>query len=391
MWASQFHNLLGPIISALFSGNAIVVKGSEATAWSSKYFVSIVHGALKACNHPAALVQSITCWPAVAPTLTAHPGLAHITFIGSRAVAHEVCASAAKALTPVCVELGGKDAAIVLDDVANLPRVASILMRAVFQSAGQNCIGVERVIACAAVYDDLVRLVETRIRALRLGSALDDDDVDVGAMISDASFARLQSTIAEAVQQGARLLVGGRPFAHPKHRKGHYFAPTLLVDVTPAMRVAREELFGPVFVVMRATSVAEAVQIANSTAYGLGASVFGSRRRDLDAVVAGLQVGMVSVNDFAVYYAVQLPFGGVKGSGYGRFGGEEGLRALCNTKSVCADRWPGWVSTAIPPALDYPIGSARRAWEMCRGIVEVGYGETVGRRVRGGWKVVRNG
>lgn len=354
-----------------------------------------MHGALKACNHSAALVQSITCWPSVAPTLTSHPALGHITFIGSRPVAHDVCASAAKALTPVCVELGGKDAAIVLDDVSNLARVASILMRGVFQSAGQNCIGVERVVACPAVYDRLVALVEPRIRALRLGSALDDDDhdddVDVGAMISDASFARLESLIAEAVQQGARLLVGGKRFDHPIHPKGHYFSPTLLVDVTPSMRVAREELFAPVFVLMRATSLDDAVQIANDTPYGLGASVFGSGRRDLDQVVAGLKVGMVSVNDFAVYYAVQLPFGGVKGSGYGRFGGEEGLRALCNTKSVCADRWPGMVSTAIPAALDYPIASARRAWEMCQGIVEVGYGETAGRRVRGGWKVMRNG
>lgn len=354
-----------------------------------------MHGALKACQHSPSVVQSITCWPAVAPTLTSHPGLAHITFIGSRPVAHAVCASAAKALTPVCVELGGKDAAVILDDVRDLPRVASILMRGVFQSAGQNCIGVERVVACAAVYDRLIALVEPRIRALRLGSALDDDDdgvdVDVGAMISDASFARLEATIAEAVQQGARLLVGGTRFMHPKHPKGHYFAPTLLVDVLPSMRVAREELFAPVFVMMRATTVDDALRIANETPYGLGASVFGSDSQELEKVVAGLRVGMVSVNDFAVYYAVQLPFGGVRGSGYGRFGGEEGLRSLCNTKSVCADRWPRWVSTRIPGALDYPMRSARRAWGMCEGIVEVGYGETVGRRVRGGWKVVRNG
>ncbi len=368
------------------------MKGSEATAWSSKYFVSIVQGALKACGHSPALAHSVICWPSVAPSLTSHPGISHITFIGSRLVAHEVCKSAAKALTPVCVELGGKDAAIILDDVKNVPKVASILMRGVFQSAGQNCIGVERVIACPAVYAKLIDIVEPRIRALRLGSALDDSEgVDVGAMISETSFTRLEEIIGEAIQQGARLLVGGKRYTHPKYPKGHYFSPTLLVDVTPRMRVAREELFAPVFVVMKATTVDDAIRIANGTAYGLGASVFGTDRTAIETVVRQLKVGMVSVNDFAVYYAVQLPFGGVKGSGYGRFAGEEGLRALCNTKAVCRDRFPGWIGTAIPKPLDYPIRSNRKGWEMCRGIIELGYGETSARRWAGLWKLIRNG
>ncbi len=388
----QFHNLLGPIISSLFTGNAIIVKGSEATAWSSKYFASIVQGALKACGHSPGLVQSVVCWPSVAPYLTSHSGLSHITFIGSRPVALEVCKSAAKALTPVCVELGGKDAAIILADVKNLHKVASILMRGVFQSAGQNCIGVERVVACPNIYDKLIEIVEPRIRALRVGSALDDrEDVDVGAMISGTSFTRLEETITEAVQQGARLLVGGKRYIHPKHPKGHYFSPTLLVDVTSDMRVAREELFAPVFVVMKASSVDDAIRIANSTPYGLGASVFGTNQGDIDTVVKEVKAGMVSVNDFAVYYAVQLPFGGVKGSGYGRFAGEEGLRSLCNTKAVCRDRFPSILSTAIPKSLDYPIKSAQKGWEMCRGIVEFGYGETLARRRQGLWRLIRNG
>ncbi|KAI9880746.1 MAG: Meiotic Sister-Chromatid recombination aldehyde dehydrogenase [Pleopsidium flavum] len=390
--AACFHNLLGPIISSLFTGNAIIVKGSEATAWSSKYFTSIIQGALKACGQSPGLVQSVVCWPSVAPYLTSHPGLSHITFIGSRPVALEVCKSAAKALTPVCVELGGKDAAIILDDVKNLYKVASILMRGVFQSAGQNCIGVERVVACPNVYDKLIEIVEPRIRALRIGSALDDpEDVDVGAMISGASFNRLEDTIAEAVEQGAQLLVGGKRYIHPKYPKGHYFSPTLLVDVTSDMRVAREELFAPVFVVMKADSVDDAIRIANSTPYGLGASVFGTNQRDIDKAVKDVRVGMVSVNDFAVYYAVQLPFGGVKGSGYGRFAGEEGLRSLCNTKAVCRDRFPSMLSTAIPKPLDYPIKSAQKGWEMCRGIVELGYGETLARRRQGLWRLLRNG
>ena len=156
------------------------------------------------------------------------------------------------------------------------------------------------------------------------------------------------------------------------------------------MAIAREELFAPICILMPAESVSAAISIANSTSYALGSSVFGTRKADLERCLDELQAGMVAVNDFAVYYAVQLPFGGVKGSGYGRFAGEEGLRALCNTKSVCRDRWPGLIRTRIPGALDYPIREGRRAWAFARAVVEVGYVEGWGRWVRAVGDVVRN-
>ncbi|MCJ1476153.1 Meiotic Sister-Chromatid recombination aldehyde dehydrogenase [Lambiella insularis] len=385
---SQFHNLIGPIISTLFTGSAIVVKASERTAWSSQYFTSIARASLAACGHSPQLVQSIVCWPPTANHLTSHPDISHITFIGSRPVAYSVCASAAKSLTPVCVELGGKDPAIILDDVKNLAKVTSILMRGVFQSAGQNCIGIERIIALPTIYPQLVSLLEARIRILRLGSALEDPEVDVGAMVSADSFSRLETLIDEAVAQGARLLVGGKRYEHPKYPKGHYFSPTLLVDVVSSMRIAQEECFAPICLLFRAESVSSAISLANSTEYALGASVFGSSNKDIDIIVSRVKAGMVSVNDFAVYYAVQLPFGGVGGSGYGRFAGEEGLRSICNTKSVCRDRWAG--STAIPGAVDYPIKNAEKAWEVCKGVVGLGYAERWSERLAALWGIIRN-
>ncbi|KAF2135266.1 uncharacterized protein K452DRAFT_281793 [Aplosporella prunicola CBS 121167] len=396
-WKYQFHNLLGPIISALFSGNAAIVKVSEQTCWSSQYFMQIVHGALTACGYSYAsdLVQSLVCWPDVAPHFTSHPGIAHLTFIGSRPVALKVCESAAQALTPVCVELGGKDAAIILDDVRNLEKVGHIMLRGVFQAAGQNCIGIERIIALPNVYDRLIDFLTPRVKALRSGSALtseaagpDTPAVDVGASISAAGFSRLENLIQDAVSRGARLLAGGSRYAHPDFPQGHYFAPTLLVDVTPNMPIAQEECFAPVMLVMKAASVAAAVDAANSTPYGLGASVFGSRSADLQYAARWLQSGMVAVNDFAVYYAVQLPFGGVKGSGYGRFAGEEGLRGICNGKSVCVDRWPGWIETGIPPELQLPVRNAKRAWEVACGVVELGYGLGLGQKTKGLRRIV---
>ncbi|KAI9163281.1 Phospholipid-transporting ATPase DNF1 [Paramyrothecium foliicola] len=373
-WNYPFHNLLGPIISAIFAGNGIVVKVSEQTAWSSAWYTNVVRGALVAHGHDPHLVQTVVCWPQTAGHLTSHPDISHITFIGSQAVAHHVAASAAKSLTPVVAELGGKDPFIVLDSAKNdLTRISEVILRGTFQAAGQNCIGIERVIAGPAVYDKLVEMLEPRVKSIRLGP-----DADMGAMISDSSFTRLEELIAEAISQGARLLVGGRRHQHPEYPKGHYFQPTMLVDVTPEMRIAQHECFAPVLTILRtpSSSADDILALANAPNFGLGASVHGSESDPaMKSIVRGLKAGMVAINDFAVYYAVQLPFGGVAGSGYGRFAGEEGLRGLCNIKSVCEDRF-GWlgIRTGIPPPVRYPIPSQQKGWNFTQGVVEVGYG-----------------
>lgn len=385
-WNYPFHSWISTIISALFAGNAIVVKPSEQTCWSSTYYLSIVHAALTKLGHSPDLVQNVVCLPEVADHLTSHPRISHITFIGSRPVAHKVCASAAKALTPVCVELGGKDPAIILDDKAtikDIDSIVAILMRGTFQSAGQNCIGIERIIALPAIYDLLIEKLEPKIRALRLGSITlhshAEGDVDMGSMISPASFPRLEALISSAVSAGAKLHTGGTRYHHPKYRHGHYFLPTLLSNVTPDMELAQTELFAPICTVMRAESASHAIDLANSTAYGLGASVFGSptsrNRPILRRIAKEVKSGMVSINDFGAYYACSLPFGGVKGSGYGRFGGAEGLQALCNAKSICEETtWATWmgVKTEIPPILQYPV-CGQQGWDACRGIVKTGY------------------
>lgn len=378
-WNYPFHNLVGPVISAIFAGNGVVVKVSEQTCWSAAYYAGIARGALAAHGHDPALVQSVVCWPQTAGHLTSHPGIAHLTFIGSRPVCHHVAASAARSLTPVVAELGGKDAAVVLDSAArDLGRVAEILLRGTFQASGQNCIGIERVIATPAVYDPLVAMLAPRVRALRMGL-----DKDVGAMVSDASFSRLEALIADAVAHGAKLLAGGTRYVHPDHPHGFYFTPTLLVDVTPDMAIAREECFGPVMTVLRApdATASTVLALANAPAFGLGASVYG-RESDpvLRAFVRGVRAGGVAVNDFAVFYAIQLPFGGVGGSGYGRFAGAEGLRGLCNAKSVCADRALAaalGVRTAIPAPVRYPVADQERGWRFTRGVVGIGYGLTL--------------
>jgi acyl-CoA reductase-like NAD-dependent aldehyde dehydrogenase len=383
-WNYPFHNLMSPVISALFAGDGVVVKVSEQVAWSAAYFTAVARGALVACGHDPALVQTVVCWPETAGHLTSHPGIKHITFIGSRPVCQKVAASAAKPLTPLVAELGGKDASVLLDSVTDgdLERVVTTLMRGTFQASGQNCVGIERIIAAPRVYDKLVEMLQPRVAALRLGP-----EGDVGAMISDANFGRLEGMVGDAILKGARVLAGGKRHSHPVQPSGHYFTPTLVVDVTTDMEIAREECFGPIMVLMRAKSgsAEDVLAITNATEYGLGSSVWGSERDPvLKEVVSGLQAGMVAVNDFAAYAAVQMPFGGVGGSGYGRFYGEEGLRGLCNIKSVCEDRL-GWlgVRTTIPPPMRYPIKQQKGTWSFAKGVVELGYAPTFKERLGG--------
>jgi acyl-CoA reductase-like NAD-dependent aldehyde dehydrogenase len=154
----------------------------------------------------------------------------------------------------------------------------------------------------------------------------------VGAMINGLRFTHLESLIQKAVSQGARLIHGGSRYNHPEYPNGHYFQPTLLVDVTKDMAIASEELFAPVALIMKVQTVDDAIEVANSTIYGLGGAVFGSKKRDVEKVIQGVETVGMAVNDFATFYVCQLPFGGTKGSGYGRFMGPEGLRALCNAK-----------------------------------------------------------
>ncbi|SCU88439.1 LAFA_0E12706g1_1 [Lachancea sp. 'fantastica'] len=394
-WNYPFHNLLGPIIAALFAGNAIVVKCSEQVVWSSEYFASICRKCLESCGQNPDLVQLCYSNPPSATDnaanhFSSHPQLKHLTFIGSQPVAHHVLAEAAKSLTPVCVELGGKDAFICLDSVKDLEALSSIIMRGTFQSSGQNCIGIERVIVSAKNYDKMVSILEKRVGKLRLGSDIDNlEDVDMGAMISDNRFTQIENMIESAVKQGARLLHGGTRYKHPNYPQGHYFQPTLLVDVTPEMEIAQNEVFGPVLTMMRGQDTEDCIRLANSAPFGLGGSVFGNDYAECNYVADHLQSGNVAINDFATFYVCQLPFGGINGSGYGKFGGEEGLTGLCNAKSVCYDKLP-FISTQIPKPLDYPIRSNRAACKFVKNFNTGSYTRSIWVRIRSLLSLAKN-
>jgi acyl-CoA reductase-like NAD-dependent aldehyde dehydrogenase len=383
-WNYPFHNLYNHIISGIFAGNGIVVKVSEYTSWSSGYFLRIVHEALRVEGHNPDLVQVITGFGDAGAALVSCPGVDQIVFTGSPQVGKLVMAGAAKSLKPVVLELGGKDPMVLCDD-ADVDTCLPIALRGTYQNSGQNCCGIERVIVHQKIYDEFVDKVVSKVRAFRQGPALGKDAIDVAAMVTPMQLDIIQSLIDDAVGKGARLLVGGK--RNPNYPDGLFYEPTVLADVTSQMRIAQEEVFGPVMAIFRVCNDEEALHVVNECSFGLGSCVF--CRSDARGEKFGQQMrcGMTCVNDFATNYLVQsLPFGGVKDSGFGRFGGREGLRSLCLQKSVVIDRFP-FIRTTIPSVMQFPISNI--ALNFGYSLVGVLYGPTFKHRLRSIWKLIR--
>ena len=324
-WNYPFILVMDCVTPALFAGNGVVVKPSELTPLTALLVLRLLEDA----GVPGGLVQVIPGDGATGRALV-QAGVDRIAFTGSTATGRKVMEAAASTLTPVTLELGGKDAAIVLED-ADLERAARGIVFGAFFNAGQTCISVERVYVVRSVYRPFVERVTELARALRVGSG---EDADVGPIIAPAQLGIIERQVDAALAGGARALCGGN-----RAPGSPFFPPTVLVDVDGSMEVVREESFGPLLPIVAVDDEAEAVRLANSTPYGLFASVWtGDRRRGLQ-VARKLRAGGVSVNDVLSHYSVpSLPMGGVGDSGFGRRRGLEALDELTRTKTLFADR-----------------------------------------------------
>ncbi|KAF9049295.1 Aldedh-domain-containing protein [Hymenopellis radicata] len=365
-WNYPLHNAWSPILAGIFAGNGVVLKCSEQVIWSTTWYIEIIQNCLHACGHDPDLVQVVACLPEEADVLTTSPFIKHITFIGSEEVGRKVAIAATKHLTPVTLELGGKDPA----------KWSSIWMRGVL-----TAFGIERLIVHRDQYDELHAIFQDRATKLRLGSVMAPTDqgylspVDCGAMISSHRFDGLEHMIRRARESAPEdeiLVDGGTRYDHVFNEKGCYFLPTVIGPVTNEMEIAQKELFAPVALLMPYDNIDEAIDIANGTRYGLGASVFGPDQGLCIQVAKKLECG-----------CQDLPFGGAKASGYGRFGGPEGLRSLTNPKAIMVDRWPSVAQTGIPKVLDYPIRSLGSSWDFTSGLVQFLYADGWRSRIRG--------
>lgn len=350
-WNYPFHNIWGPMISALFSGNAFVGKVSEFSSYYASYYESIVKEALRSLGYSPDLVTFATGFAETGSALVSL--VDKVTFIGSPGVGKLVMKRASETLTPVVLELGGKDPAIVCED-ADLNQVVHVILRGTFQNCGQNCVGLERVVVHHSIHDKLVAMLKPYIENMTQGPTLDPNNpgtvCDLGAMtMGTASVVKIQKLLDETVAAGAKLVVGG------KATKAGFFPPTLITNVTSKMPIAVDEVFGPILVLMTFRTDDEAIALVNDCPYGLGSSVFSNNVQRAKYIGQRLHTGMMNVNDFGINYLCQsLPFGGCKISGFDRFAGIEGLRGNCIPRAETYDRIPG-VKTAVPPALQYPL------------------------------------
>ncbi len=371
-WNYPFQNVMNPIIPALMAGNAIVLKPSEWVAWSSARFVEALRAVLKDAGHDPDLIQAVQGFGETGAAL-ARSAVDMILFIGSVGNGRRVVQASAERVTPVVMELGGKDAFIVCDD-ADIEQAVHAAMSGCFINCGQNCVASERILVHDAVYDRFTERAVALTRSLRQGSSR-NGVVDVGAITTPLQLDVVEKLVGSAVKQGARLLCGGK---RVRSEQGNFFEPTILADVTPEMDIAREELFGPVMLLMRVQDDDEAVRVANGVSYGLSSSVFSLDRPRARAIAARLEAGMTAINEFGgVTYMVQgLTFGGVKASGYGRMNGREGLRSMCNIKAVVDDRFP----IARPNRL-FPVADAD--YGRFSGVIDLIYGKGLAQKWRG--------
>jgi acyl-CoA reductase-like NAD-dependent aldehyde dehydrogenase len=323
-WNYPLTNSFGDCIPALAAGNAVLLKPSEVTPLTSLLMAEM----LRECGLPADVFQVI---PGYGPTGEALiDEVDFVMFTGSTATGKRVMERAARTLTPVALELGGKDPMIVCAD-ADIERAANAAVHYSMQNAGQTCISTERVYVEEPIYEDFVRRVAAKVGELRQGVPGAAGSTDLGAMINPPQSDIVERHVKDAVERGARVLVGGGR----SDDSGHFFEPTVLVDVDHSMACMREETFGPTVPIMKVGDAEEAVRLANDSPYGLQASVWTKDTGKGERLARKIEAGAVTVNDAQVnYLALELPMGGWKESGLGTRHGADGIRKYTKKQSV---------------------------------------------------------
>jgi len=340
-WNYPLTNSFGDCIPALAAGNAVILKPSEVTPLTSLLMAE----ALRECGLPEDVFLVATGEGATGAALV--DAVDMVMFTGSTATGKKIMARAAETLTPVSLELGGKDPMIVLAD-ADLERATDAATYYSMQNAGQTCISVERVYVEAPIYDAFVDKLTRKVAALRQGASSGPGTVDVGAVTFPPQLDIVQRHVAEAREAGARVLTGGEA----RTQGGRFFEPTVLVDVDHSMSCMTEETFGPTVPVMKVADAEEAVRLANDSQYGLAASVWTKDAARGEEIARRIESGVVCVNDAQLnYLALELPMGGWKASGLGTRHGKGGIRKYCRQQSLLVTRF-------VPPVRDlqfYPF------------------------------------
>ncbi len=357
-WNYPFYLTMLSTIQALAAGNTVVVKPSEVTPHSGALVAALAAEAGLGDD----VVQVIHGRGETGEALT-RGDTDVVAFTGSTAVGRKVAVAAAEALKPVILELGGKDAMIVLED-ANLKWAAQAAVTYGVFNAGQTCVAVERVYVVDEVYDRFVEEARKAMTRLNVGSG---DRGDIGPFIYAPQASVVERHVGDAVARGARVIHGG-----DTHRTEHgvYFEPTLVVDADHSMDLMQEETFGPVVPVVRVRDEEDAVAMANDSVYGLHGSVWTKNKRRGARVASQMKTGTVAVNDHLInFFFPSIPLGGINDSGVAGHLGEEGLKNFSATKSITSARLApttmlmgGWLPRRVGPKYWKALSRALFRW-----------------------------
>jgi benzaldehyde dehydrogenase (NAD) len=320
------------IATPLACGNTVILKGSENCPRTHQLIVE----AFQEAGLPAGVVNYITNAPhdagAVVEAMVAHPAVRRVNFTGSTRVGKIIAATCARYLKPAVLELGGKAPLVILDD-ADIDDAVDAAAFGCFANSGQICMSTERVIVDEKIADDFVRKFTAKAKSLPVGDPRKPEPVVLGSVIGMSTVEHCNALLADALAKGAKLLCGGKA-------DSTLMPATLLDHVTPAMRIYHEESFGPVKGIVRVNGVEEAVACANDNEYGLSSAVFGRDLARAFNVARRIDSGICHVNAPTVHDEAQMPFGGVKGSGIGRFGGRAGIAEFTELRWISMQTQP---------------------------------------------------
>jgi aldehyde dehydrogenase (NAD+) len=320
------------IAPALVCGNTVVLKPATLTPLSAVNFVKV----LEEVGIPPGVVNLVTGGAEVGTRMTTHDEVKVVSFTGSTAVGRLVNQNAAPGFKKVHLEMGGKNVVMIMED-AQLELAVDGCLWGGFGTTGQRCTAASRVVVHEKVYDAFVQEFTARARALRVGNGL-EPGTQMGPSVSEAQLQTVMKYVEIGQAEGARLVTGGRRLEGGPHARGWFHEPTIFADVSPGMRIAREEIFGPVVSVMRCRSLDEAIAIGNDVAYGLSASIY---TRDINKAFQAMRdmyTGIFYVNAPTIGAEVHLPFGGTKATGNGhREAGTAALDVFSEWKSIYVD------------------------------------------------------